>query len=327
MFYNGLFLQVACTVKSTGKKKTLPVIVRLADINDNAPVFENTPYETSISELTPIGTPIFQNLLAKDKDAGVNALVEYSIVPGNDPNFIQSFNNAADGYGVFAINFPHQGQVTVNSSLDFEKTKKYFVTVVASDKAKNMEERLSSTTILTVNILDDDDQNPSFIYKGCMMLDGSCINPEYKAVVSSGVLNGILEVFPEKILAVDMDTINSPIKYSFVGGSPASYDNFFKIDSYKGTIHQIKAVDTSFAKEFDIIIKAEEVSQARRSTTAKLKISVKAVDAHPPEVHVTDEEGFVNESSPIGTRVLDKRGMPLIVSVIDKDLVSKSRVI
>lgn len=45
-------LQLVCTVKSTHKKRTVPVIVRLTDINDNAPEFINTPYETTISEVS-----------------------------------------------------------------------------------------------------------------------------------------------------------------------------------------------------------------------------------------------------------------------------------
>lgn len=52
-----------------------------------------------------------------------------------------------------------------------------------------------------------------------------------------------------------MDTINSPIKYSFVSGTPNSYADYFRIDQEKGTIHQIKAVDTSTTKTFNIIIK------------------------------------------------------------------------
>lgn len=36
-------------------------------------------------------------------------------------------------------------------------------------------------------------------------------------------------------------------------------------------------------------------------------------------------EGFVNENSPFGTNVLDSRGNPLIVTVEDKDFVSKNR--
>jgi protocadherin-15 len=38
-------------VKSTNKKRTIPVIVRVSDINDNAPKFINTPYETTVPEV------------------------------------------------------------------------------------------------------------------------------------------------------------------------------------------------------------------------------------------------------------------------------------
>lgn len=55
--------------------------------------------------------------------------------------------------------------------------------VCLQDRARNVSERFTSTTTLTVNIRDDDDQDPSFIYQGCMLLDGACINPEYSASV------------------------------------------------------------------------------------------------------------------------------------------------
>lgn len=51
MFHLFSFFQLTCTVKETHKTKTYPVIVRLTDINDNAPEFVNAPYETSISEV------------------------------------------------------------------------------------------------------------------------------------------------------------------------------------------------------------------------------------------------------------------------------------
>jgi hypothetical protein len=43
--------QLTCTVKATNKKRSIPVIVRVSDINDNAPHFYNTPYETTVSEV------------------------------------------------------------------------------------------------------------------------------------------------------------------------------------------------------------------------------------------------------------------------------------
>lgn len=136
-----------------------------------------------------------------------------------------------------------------------------------------------------------------------------------------------------------MDTINSPIKYSFISGTPNSYADYFRIDQEKGTIHQIKAVDTSTTKTFNIIIKvllfliklnklniqilfkAQEISEAKRSATAKLIITVKPVDANPPELLISSSEGYVDENSPIGTHVVDSSGRTLKLTVSDKDFV------
>lgn len=92
----------------------------------------------SLSQLTPVGSTIFKNVDAFDADAGVNGIVEYSIAPG-DGNRIGSSEGVgrnrittADGYGYFSINLPHQGQVTVNRTLDYERTQRYLVTILAS---------------------------------------------------------------------------------------------------------------------------------------------------------------------------------------------------
>nr|KAF7410691.1 hypothetical protein H0235_013298 [Vespula pensylvanica] len=134
--------QLSCTVKLTNKKRTIPVIVRVSDINDNAPKFINTPYETTVPELTPVGSTIFKNVVAIDADAGVNGIVEYSIAPGdgtgigNNDGVGRNRITTADGYGYFSINLPHQGQVTVNRTLDFERTQRYLVTILASKERK-----------------------------------------------------------------------------------------------------------------------------------------------------------------------------------------------
>jgi protocadherin-15 len=91
-----------------------------------------------VSQLTPIGTTVFKGVKAVDADAGVNGMVEYFVVPGDGENLGITNGigkdrvNVADGYGFFAIPLPHQGGVTVNRSLDYEKTQRYLVTIVAS---------------------------------------------------------------------------------------------------------------------------------------------------------------------------------------------------
>ncbi|XP_055373712.1 cadherin-99C [Condylostylus longicornis] len=315
-----IVFQVSCTIRSSKKKRNIPIIVRVSDINDNAPQFVNTPYEVTVPESTPIGTTIFRKIQALDKDAGVNGLVEYFIMPSTG-NITQNDKlNVADGYGTFEISFPHQGQVTLAKNLDYERIQQYQLIVVASDRARNVTARLSSTTTLLVNIADSDDLDPSFIYRGCVLLDGACINPEYTASVPAGSLQGVLSVLPERIQAVDLDTLSSSIRYSFLSGMPGNYENYFEIDEQTGILKQIKSVDTSTARHYDIVVKAEEVSPAKRFTTAKLTIQVKPVDANPPVTTVSENEGYVDENSPIGTQILGASGMPILFKTTDADL-------
>lgn len=158
------------------------------------------------------------------------------------------------------------------------------------------------------------------VCSGCVLLDGACINPEYTASVSVGVLQGVLPVHPERIQAVDLDTISAPIRYSFASGTPSNYNDYFAIDDGTGILKHIKVVDANVANEFDIVVKAEEVSQQKRFTTARLTIKVKKMDTSPPVINATAIVGYVDENSAIGTRILDVNGMPIHLSITDDDL-------
>lgn len=172
-----------------------------------------------------------------------------------------------------------------------------------------------------MNIADSDDLDPSFIYRGCVLLDGACINPEYTATVPAGTLQGVLNIHPERIQAVDLDQISAPIRYSFISGTPSSFSDYFEIDEQTGIVKQTKLVDSSVtARQFDITVQAEEVSEAKRFTTAKLTINVKPVDSFPPVIHASSTEGFVDENSAIGTKVLDSKGKPIKLMTTDADI-------
>lgn len=57
-----------------------------------------------------------------------------------------------------------------------------------------------------------------------------------------------------------MDSINSLIRYSFLSGNPENFKEFFEINPTTGAVRQIRAVDTSVTKKFDIIIKVSPFS-------------------------------------------------------------------
>ena len=72
----------------------------------------------------PIGAVVFRDVSAKDGDAGINALVEYKVVPNR--------NVTDDGFGTFEFRLPHQPVLTLAKPLDFEAISRYTVIVVAT---------------------------------------------------------------------------------------------------------------------------------------------------------------------------------------------------
>lgn len=209
------------------------------------------------------------------------------------------------------------------------------------DRAFNVQERLSSTTTLTVDVSDVDDQGPGFVYAGCPLNSrGICLTPTYTANVISGVSTGVLAIHPERIQAIDADlSVASPIRYSLPEGSPEDYREYFEINPTSGWVRQLRPVVTSPSK-FELVVRAEEVSDKRRSVNAVLRIQVvppetaalmttTKADGVSDNVFIRQKsirlmadsfEGYVEENSPISTLVtsLRKKGEPLHIKIVDE---------
>lgn len=67
---------------SPPRNSTASLHVTVADWNDHAPVFDREHYEVSVVETAPVSTPLIR-LRVTDQDQGRNALVQLSIVGGN----------------------------------------------------------------------------------------------------------------------------------------------------------------------------------------------------------------------------------------------------
>lgn len=184
-----------------------------------------------------------------------------------------------------------------------------------------MSERLSATTTLTINVEDVDDLDPSFIYDGCLYFDGNCINPEYTATIIPGTVQKSLQIMPQTIKAKDLDAINATIRYEFIDGTPNTYSEYFEIDEHNANIRQTKLVDSTVSdRQFIITIKAEEVTEQKRFTTAKLTINVKPADAYPPVIIASGLVGVVEENAAVGTKVLSiQNNNPIKFSIKDED--------
>lgn len=84
---SSIYLQISCTDRRSsapattkGKKVIIPVLVKVLDLNDNAPKFSQPVYSVQVDELTPVNSILLDSIYALDLDSANNAQVEYSLV-------------------------------------------------------------------------------------------------------------------------------------------------------------------------------------------------------------------------------------------------------
>lgn len=128
-------------------KKTggMTLEVSVTDINDHAPVFNQSRYHAIISENLPQGSSILQ-VFASDADEGDNGLVLYEI------NRRQS---DPDRYFVMDTK---SGVITLNRPLDFELKRVHELVVQARDNASNPE---VTNAFVTIHVRDFNDNQPT----------------------------------------------------------------------------------------------------------------------------------------------------------------------
>ncbi|KAJ8342522.1 hypothetical protein SKAU_G00324500 [Synaphobranchus kaupii] len=128
-------------------KKTGQMVleVSIQDINDHAPVFNQSRYHAFISENLPLGSNILQ-VFASDADEGDNGLVLYEI------NRRQS-----DPDRYFVIE-PRSGVIALNKPLDYEQKKVHELVVQARDNASQPE---VTNAFVTIHVRDYNDNQPT----------------------------------------------------------------------------------------------------------------------------------------------------------------------
>ena len=121
---------------------TAYIFITVLDLNDNSPMFDGGPYSIAVSEDAPVNF-IIATVTATDADSSSNGVVTYDIAQGNND-------------GIFRID-PNNGSIILTSSVDFETTSSYNLTVTAVDMGTPA---LTGTVIVQVSITDVNDRPP-----------------------------------------------------------------------------------------------------------------------------------------------------------------------
>uniref|UniRef100_A0A3Q1CXV3 Cadherin domain-containing protein n=1 Tax=Amphiprion ocellaris TaxID=80972 RepID=A0A3Q1CXV3_AMPOC len=320
-----IVVQVECHNLALGSKILHEVRIIVKDKNDNRPRFQQPRYYVAVNELTPVGTTIFTgfsgNNGATDIDDGPNGHIEYSILYNpNDPdsNRTVSVANTLSGYIVLA------------ERLNYEEKTRYLVLVQANDRAPYPPNRLTATTTLTVDVLDGDDLGPMFL--PCKLVNNTrdCIPLTYRAAIPEftepSKLNP-LNVTPP-IRAVDMDRNIQPpsdrpgILYYILVGQPATYAEYFSLNKTTAELLVLQPISRDLYQRFTLVIKAEQDNGHPLPAFADLIVEILDENNQAPYFQFATYQGYVSESSPVGTTISASANLtaPLGIIALDNDI-------
>ncbi|XP_061899855.1 protocadherin alpha-C2-like [Entelurus aequoreus] len=129
---------------------TASIIVRVLDVNDNAPTFSRDEHSVEVVENSPIGSLVIE-LNATDLDEGSNSDVSYSY----------SLYTSERTQDMFSLNRDN-GEIRVKEMINYEDLKVYEMEVIASDKGVTS---LSSQCKVVIQVTDMNDNHPDISIK------------------------------------------------------------------------------------------------------------------------------------------------------------------
>ncbi|XP_039596275.1 cadherin-related family member 5-like [Polypterus senegalus] len=183
----------------------LNVIVVIVNENDNAPMFSQSEYFLSVSELTPVGTSV-ERIQATDAD---KEALFYSL-DGN--------TNGSEFFRLASSNSP---SILVAKLLDFDEGERLELIMSASDG------RFVANASVHITVVDIDNRPPWFL--PCDIRPGAnnakiCLSAGYTGTVNlTEKEDRPLHFLPGPVYAVDGDKgLGVPINYELVGESRRS---------------------------------------------------------------------------------------------------------
>ncbi|KAA0722319.1 Protocadherin-23 Cadherin-27 [Triplophysa tibetana] len=254
--------------------------VKVQDVNDQPPVFQQQVYNTTVMENRERGEVVF-TVTAVDMDSEENAAVTYSLLPGL-------------GYELFVIN-SHTGQISTSTQLDREiqprftlreNSNRYFsidsVTgAINTTRALDREERsnytllitasdsghppLNSTALLHITLSDENDNSPTFTRK------------TYRATLREDLPVGSEIIH---IIARDADEgSNGIVTYFLVEENSGN----FHVDGSTGVIRLARPLDRETRSQHVFrAVATDGCRQGPRSSFTIVTIQVEDINDNPP---------------------------------------------
>ena len=264
----------AHTLRVIGRDKGVPPLSAQIDVrimpsgeNRHAPIFSVTNTQIIIPENEPLGSSIIK-LKASDQDAGINGIIRYGIVGGNDNGF----------FGVDELS----GQILIRKQLDFDADNGYILTVEARDLGFVPK---SASATLNINLTDVNDNVPFFE------------QAQYDAYLEENQPAGTQVIRME---AIDLDSARyATVIYSIVEPQMLQH---FRIDSSSGVISSDRSFDFEKESLYRMQVSARNPDSGEFNTT-DLNIHITGNNEFFPRFQQPVFQFAVSESALANTEV------------------------
>ncbi|XP_057205139.1 protocadherin alpha-7-like isoform X5 [Triplophysa rosa] len=221
------------------------VIVKILDVNDNAPEIEITSLSNVIPENSKPGT-VISLISVSDKDSAANGKVVCTLsanVPFELKPSVQD----------------NMYSLVSKTPLDREATSQYEITIIATDLGQPP---LTSFKTLTVQVSDVNDNNPDFI-----------ANPLELYLLENNVPGASIL----SVTAFDKDVNdNALISYQIIrkDGTPNDMASFLNINSETGVISALKGFDFETLKTFQFHVLATDSGSPSLSSNVTVNVFI-----------------------------------------------------
>ncbi|XP_064222488.1 protocadherin beta-9 [Aotus nancymaae] len=241
--------------------------LRVRDINDHSPVFQEKETALKISENTAEGTA-FRLERAQDPDGGLNSIQNYTISPNS---FFHIKISGSDEGMIYP-------ELVLDKALDREEQGELSLTLTALDGGSPPR---SGTSTVHIVVLDINDNAPQFT------------QALYKTQAPENSPVGSLIV---KVSAGDVDLgVNAEVSYSFFDASEDILTTF-QINPLSGEIFLRELLDYELVHSYEINIQAMDSG----GLSARCTVLVEVLDTNdnPPELIISSLSNSVAENSP-----------------------------
>ncbi|KAJ8382635.1 hypothetical protein SKAU_G00034130 [Synaphobranchus kaupii] len=230
------------------------VLVKVIDVNDNAPEISFSTVTESVSEQAAPGT-VIALLSVTDSDSGENGQVHCEIL-GDVPFKLKS-------------SFRNYFTIVTDGPLDRENADSYTITVVARDKGIPS---LASSKSIKVQVSDENDNAPMFT------------QPIYDVYVTE---NNVPGAYIYAVSALDPDIgQNAYISYSIMECAiqGMSVSTYVSINSENGYLYALRSFDYEQLKDFSFMVQAKDSGSPELSSNATVNVIIVDQNDNPPSV-------------------------------------------